>query len=330
MTIQPYGRRDFLKTMGAFSVAGFPAVTRGPWAGLRVEPSAAAPPPAYDPNASFAITVREVELRKNAAGRMLMARIYQPEGAGPFPTLLDLHGGAWNTKDRRAEEPMDRALASSGVLVVAIDLTLAPEAPYPASVQDANYGVRWLKWKAPSWKGDGTRIGVYGSSSGGHVAELLIMRPRDPRYNAIPLPEAPSVDATVAYVATRSPISDPYARFQNAERRKRTEMMANHTAYFQPWDTIFEANPQQILDRKEPASLRPLLIMQGELDDNVLPSIQEKFARTYNDAGGECEYRLFEGAEHQWVAEEGPNTDRARALVKAFIARQLQAGAATG
>ena len=116
---------------------------------------------------------------------------------------------------------MDRALAASGVLVVAIDLTLAPEAPYPACVQDANYGVRWLKSKAASWNGDPSKIGIYGSSSGGHVAELLGMRPRDARYNAIPLPEAPTLDATVAYVATRSPISDPYARFQNAEKMKR-------------------------------------------------------------------------------------------------------------
>ena len=252
---------------------------------------------------------------------MLMARLYLPDGAGPFPTVLDLHGGAWNAKDRHAEEPMDRALAASGVLVVAIDLTLAPEAPYPACVQDANYGVRWLKSKAPSWKGDAGRIGIYGSSSGGHVAELLSMRPRDARYNAIPLPDAPQLDATVAYVATRSPISDPYARFENARKLKRTEMMANHTTFFKPWETIFESNPQQMLERKEQVSLGPLLIMQGGLDDNVLPSVQEKFARTYRDAGGECDYHLFEGAEHQWVAEEGPNTDRARDMVKAFIAR---------
>src|SRR6266545_4761563 len=102
------------------------------------------------------------------------------------------------------------ALAASGLLVVAIDLTLAPEAPYPASVQDANYGVRWLKSKAASWNGDASKLGVYGSSSGGHVAELLAMRPRDPRYNAIPLPAGtPAVDATVAYVAMRSPVSNP-------------------------------------------------------------------------------------------------------------------------
>ena len=81
-------------------------------------------------------------------------------------------------------------VAASGMLVVAIDMTLAPEAPYPASVQDANYGVRWLKHRRRT-NGTATlrNLGVLGSSSGGHIAELLGMRPRDARYNAIPLPE---------------------------------------------------------------------------------------------------------------------------------------------
>lgn len=299
-------RRRFLQTLGlATASASLGAASR----------------PAYDPTARLGVTVTEVPMRKNTAGRLLMARIYRPDGPGPFPTVLDLHGGAWNAKNRFAEEPMDRALASSGVLVVAIDLTLAPEAPYPANVQDANYGVRWLKWKAPSWGGDPAKIGIYGSSSGGHVGELLGMRPRDPRYNAIPLPEAPGVDPTVAYVATRSPISDPFARFKNAEAHARAEMMQNHRVYFTPWETIFESNPQQMLERKEQVSLVPLLIMQGGLDDNVLPEVQEKFAKTYRAAGGACDYHLFEGAEHQWVAQEGPSTDRARMLVKQFIAR---------
>jgi acetyl esterase/lipase len=253
---------------------------------------------------------------------MLMARIYQPAGPGPFPTVLDLHGGAWNGKNRQAEEPMDRAIAASGVLVVAIDLTLAPEAPYPACVQDANYGVRWLKSKAASWKGDPSRIGIYGSSSGGHVAELLAMRPRDTRYNAIPLPGA-NVDATVTYVAMRSPISDPFARFQNAEKLKREAMVKNHEVFFKPWDTIHEANPQEILERHEPVTFVPLLIMQGALDDNVLPAVQEKFAATYRRAGGDCQYELFEGSEHEWVAKPGPQTDRAREMVKRFIARHV-------
>ena len=280
--------------------------------------------PVYDPAATFELKVSDVEFRRTPAGRQLMARVYQPQGAGPFPTLLDLHGGAWRRKDRLAEEPMDRAIATSGVLVVAIDLRLSEEAPYPASVQDANYGVRWLKSRAAGWNGVPSRIGVYGSSSGGHVAQLLAMRPRDARYNAIALDADPSLDATVAYVATRSPISDTYARFQQAERMKREGMIENNRIYFNPWETIHEGNPQQILERREAVTLGPLLIMQGGLDDNVLPAVQEKFATTYRAAGGVCELTVFEDSEHEWVAKPGPQTARAREMVKAFIARQLR------
>ncbi len=278
----------------------------------------------YDPAARFELKVRDVDFLRTAGGRQLMARVYQPQGPGPFPAMLDLHGGAWRRKDRFAEEPMDRAIAASGVLVVAIDMRLSEEAPYPASVQDANYGVRWLKWKAAGWSGDPSRIGVYGSSTGGYVAQLLAMRPRDPRYNAIPLPAAPSLDASVAYVAARSPISDPYARFQQAERMKRKEMIENTRIYFSPWNSIYEGNPQLILERREPVALAPMLIMQGALDDNVLPAIQEKFSAAYRAAGGVCELAVFEGSEHEWVAKPGPQTDRAREMVKAFIARQLK------
>jgi acetyl esterase len=295
--------------------------------GARTAAAAAAETARYDPAAKFPITVTDVDFRRNAAGRMLMARVYRPTGPGPFPTVLDLHGGAWNAKDRHAEEPMDRALAASGLLVVAIDMTLAKEAPYPANVQDANYGVRWLKWKAPSWNGDPSRIGVYGSSSGGHAAELLAMRPDDPRYNKIPLPEAPALDATIAYAAMRSAISDTVGRYENARKRGADAMVKNNEIYFKPSGTIHESNPQEILDRKEKINLVPMLIMAGSLDDNVLPEFQKTFAASYKAAGGDIQFELFEGADHNWVEREGPLTDRAREMVKAFIARQLRARA---
>ncbi len=150
------------------------------------------------------------------------------------------------------------------------------------------------------------------------------MRPRDRRYNAIPLAGAPTVDATIAWVATRSPISNTFARYQNAENRHREGMIKNNTTFFKPWETIHEANPQEILEREEKVTLVPLLIMQGALDDNVLPEVQDKFVKTYKAAGGDIEYHLFENSVHEWVAEPGPQTDKARETVKAFIARQLK------
>jgi acetyl esterase/lipase len=307
-------RRNFLQ---AGAAAGMATV---------FAPSAfAAAPTHYDPAAKFDLTVSELEYRRTAKGRSLLARIYQPLGQGPFPVVLDLHGGAWNAKDRHAEEPFDRALAAAGALVVAVDLRLAPEAPYPACVQDASYALRWLKAKAKTWSGDTTRIGLFGSSSGGHVAELLALRPNDARYNAIPFAEAPGLAASMDYVLMRSPISNTFARFENAQARKDDSMIRNNETFFVPWESIHESNPQEILDRKENVTLKPFLIMQGALDNNMLPAFQTKFVLSYRAAGGSCDYTVFEGCEHEWVAQPGPQTDLAHEMAKNFIARHVNA-----
>src|SRR5712671_7413955 len=100
MSADQKGRRDFLKKSAAVGAASLPLASA----------SALAKAP-YDPAGKFSLKVTDVPFRKNAAGRQLMARVYQPEGKGPFPVLLDLHGGAWTRKDRLANEPMDRAIA---------------------------------------------------------------------------------------------------------------------------------------------------------------------------------------------------------------------------
>ena len=278
---------------------------------------------AYNPGANLEIKVWDVEYRRDPV-RNLSARIYQPQGSGPFPVLLDLHGGAWNNQDRTANAPMDERLAASGLLVVAIDLRLADEAPYPASVADANYGIRWLKFKARDFNGGPETIGALGSSSGGHVIELCALRPRHASYCVLPLAEAPELDATLNYAIARSPVSDPFVRYEQAQKLQREELIKNSEIYFKPWETIYEGNPQRILERGESVSLIPLFILQGELDDNVLPEVQERFVATYRKAGGEIDYELFPGCEHRWVANPGPQTDHAIELIKSFIARQLR------
>jgi hypothetical protein len=68
----------------------------------------------------------------------------------------------------------------------------------------------------------------------------------------------------------------------------------------------------------------------GELDDNVLPAGHERFVATYRAAGSKIDCEAFPDAEHRWGIYSGPQTDRAIEIIKAFIARQVQARQAVG
>src|SRR5919204_5258453 len=165
---------------------------------------------------AFEVEVKDVEYQR-LAGVPWLARVYQPQGPGPFPTLVDVHGGAWNNGDRTNDTVLNRALAAQGVLTVAIDFRQPPEAGYPASVQDMNLAIRWLKVHATEFGGT-SKVGALGISSGGHLVLLGGIRPKDPRYSALELPNHPEVDASLAYVIACWPVSDPLYRYQLAKR----------------------------------------------------------------------------------------------------------------
>ena len=114
--------------------------------------------------------------------------------------MIDLHGGAWCGQDRTSDALFNEALANSGVVVAALDFRMPPIAGYPASLADINYAIRWLKARADELNARADRVGLLGVSSGGHQAMLSAMRPRDPRYAAIPLPRPAALDASVAAV----------------------------------------------------------------------------------------------------------------------------------
>ena len=85
----------------------------------------------------YEIDIEDVEYIRHGA-KPLLARVYKPRGTGPFPLIVDLHGGAWCNKDRTSDAGLDEPLARSGVVVVALDFRMPPEAGYPASLADVN------------------------------------------------------------------------------------------------------------------------------------------------------------------------------------------------
>src|ERR1700684_1679731 len=144
--------------------------------------------------------VSDVEYLRHGS-KPLLARVFKPRGEGPFPALVEVHGGAWCMSDRKTEHLRHEYMAAHGIVSIALDFRSGNEAPYPASVQDINYAVRWAKLNARALKTRPELIGLSGQSSGGHLAMLVAMRPHDPRYAEIALPAGlPNVEGGGAFV----------------------------------------------------------------------------------------------------------------------------------
>src|SRR3981081_1829812 len=111
----------------------------------------------------------------------------------------------------------DEPLAKSGVIVVALDFRMPPEARYPGSLGDVKFALRSRKAAAAEWKGRADRVGVLGVSSGGHQAMLSAMRPNDARYAALPLPGGQQFDAKVHCAIMCWPVIDPLGRYRYAK-----------------------------------------------------------------------------------------------------------------
>lgn len=103
----------------------------------------------------------------------LKCDLYIPEGQGPFPAIIAVHGGAWRMGTKFALLRHAWLMAQSGYVVVAIDYRHAPEYPFPAQVHDCKHAVRWTKANASKYKIDASRIGAFGYSAGGHLVSIL-------------------------------------------------------------------------------------------------------------------------------------------------------------
>jgi acetyl esterase len=273
-------------------------------------------------NTEYEVDVRDVEYQRQA-GKPWLARIYQPQGTGPFPTIVDVHGGAWHNGDRTNNVGIDGALAATGIVVAAIDFHQPPEAGYPASICDVNLAVRWLKAHAAEFHGT-TAVGAFGNSSGGHQVVLSALRPRHPSYSTLPLPEHPEINASLAYVIAAWPVICPLYRFRFAKEFNREEFIKAHIDYWGTEEAMAEGSPQTIIERDEQVDLPPILMLLKANDRNHPLEMQERFIASYKKRGGAIEVHTFDGLpEHRMVPSPSqPETMRCIETITGFIRRQ--------
>ena len=282
---------------------------------------------------SFAVDIEDIEYLRHGDQPLLM-RLYKPRGAGPFPIVVNLHGGAWCKFDRTNDHVVNEPIAKTGVIIAALDFRMPPQAAYPASMQDINYGVRWLKKNAANFKGDASRIAISGSSSGGHQAILNGMRPRDVRYSAIPLRDGAGLDASVQGVILCSPVICPQGRYQYAQRLKANPPYPESVDLWIPchhdfWGTeaaMSEGSPVCALERGEKSELPPVLYLSGT-NDKAHPRVDlDRFVTAYRKAGGRVDLRLYEGEAEGFMNRkaDGAAAQRAREAFANFVRNEMK------
>jgi acetyl esterase len=107
------------------------------------------------------------------------ARIYRPEGDGPWPTTVYLHGGGFVIGDLDTHDQLCRRLCrDAGTVVVSVDYRLAPEHPFPAGLEDALAATRWAADHLDDLGGT-DRLAVGGDSAGGNLAAVVAQRMPD-------------------------------------------------------------------------------------------------------------------------------------------------------
>jgi acetyl esterase/lipase len=243
-------------------------------------------------------------------GRDMHLDILRPDPvpATPMPAIVELHPGAWMFGGKLPER--NRVFAENGFFTVSVDYRHSGEAAFPAQIEDVRAAVRWLRANAAVQHVDPLRIGVWGESSGGHLASLL--GTAGDRENP---DEGPADDVPSAVVQAVATVSGP------------SDLVALNNQFVPPLLGGPIAERRELADRANPISyitpgrpLPPFLIMHGRGDEQVPPEQATLLHRALESAGADVDTVLYDTG-HTLLA--GVHGDHARATMLGFFRRHL-------
>jgi len=190
-------------------------------------------------------------------GEALTLDVSWPEGEGPFPLVVNIHGGAFFLGTKAMDEALCRALTNRGYTVVNINYRLAPQHPFPAAVNDGLGAVVWAKSHAREYKGDPARVAVMGGSAGGNLAAMVALAGDDPFFS--PTVRAPGVSAQVQAAVPIFAVFDLTIMSHPGDKGDNPYLGASLDA---APELFAKASPVTYLD----ASAPPMLLVCGDKD----------------------------------------------------------------
>lgn len=221
----------------------------------------------------------------------LPARIFTPQGAGPFPVILYFHGGGWVFADRTVYDGGARGLAKqANAIVISVDYRQAPENKFPAAHDDAVAAYRWLTQNAKSLNGDPKRLAIAGESAGGNLAVATAVAA-----HKLGLP-APKHVLAVYPVAQNNTQTESYEKYADAMPLNRPMMLwfinnvTNSPADLQ--DTRLN------LVKANLSGLPPVTLINAEIDPLRDDGAQLEVA--LRSAGVPVERHVYDGVTHEF------------------------------
>ncbi len=241
----------------------------------------------------------------------LPARIYTPDGNGPFPVIVYFHGGGWVIADKDVYDGGARGLSkAANAVVVSVDYRRAPEAKFPAAWDDALASYKWVAANAASIKGDPTRLALAGESAGGNLAISTAVAVRDA---ALTLPRA----VLAVYPVAQTGNMDTPSYKDSATAKPLNKPMIGwfvDKLLAKPED---KADPRLDIVNAKLAGLPPVTIINAQIDP--LRSDGELLQQALKKAGVKVDHKVYPGVTHEFFG--------AAAVVKKAKDAQAYAGA---
>lgn len=217
-------------------------------------------------------------------GISLKLDAWVPEGKGPFPVAIVVHGGSWIAGDKRIAwvEPLFAPLQQAKFTIFTINYRLTPQSPYPAMMQDVAAAVRWVKENAKAYKADKSRIALIGESAGGHMVA----------YHATRIKDSSQVDAVVDFYG-------PHDLLRLGRERDGGYQKISQNLFQEPvsatteWK-LREASPIEYVRKGMP----PMLLIHGSADADVPVNQSVSMCEKMKAVGASCEVMIIDGAPH--------------------------------
>jgi acetyl esterase/lipase len=235
----------------------------------------------------------------SGGGHPLLMDIFIPNHRNrvPTPVVLWIHGGGWDHGDKKANSGAP-FLADGGFMAASLSYRLSGESPFPAAIEDCKCAIRFLRANAALYGIDPARIGVAGSSAGGHLAELIATVDQSQGLEGTGGWQrvASSVQAAASYFGV-SDLSVPFPTQTEPFLRK----FLGGTLPEKP-DLYRRASPISYVSKNDP----PLLLVHGENDADVPFEQSARMADKYRQFGLQLEFIAVKNAGHDF--QETGNT----------------------